>query len=372
MFNRVQTNLFTLFIFAPMKSPNLTVSPSYPHGGNEALPSMNSMAADVISANLAPGAMAEPAQKLLAAISRRDVNELNLAMSLFETKVMPDAAIAAYGGRWLAGVGRAHVPGLAQMIQIESLLGELKGGGDSLSVWVAQCWAESDGHPKLVQLAEAMIAAWRDLQTEQAIRFACALATSLAVIQTKVASRLMSRIESLAAPPRTVGSAIELAAAWVDVGCILTQLSPPVQSLLEERLANAERRWEWSSPEASNALDELRPHLSAPSKASRLFRTIVWEDAWPVGDVQGMDDSLFSQEALTALPAATGRPLKKKEEPVRLLVLVTILLAMTLVYNSVNARRQEQMQKPLSSAVETRPTTRAAPFGTQAMRMKVS
>ncbi len=241
---------------------------------------------------------------------------------------------------------------------------------------MAQCWAESDGHEKLVQLAEAIITAWRDLQTEQAIRFACALATSLAVIHTRLASRLMSRIESLAAPPRTVGSAIELAAAWVDVGCILTQLSPAVQSLLEERLANSERRWEWSSPEASNALDELRPHLAAPSKATRLFRTIVWEDAWPVGDMQGMDDNLFSPAAPVlapgGLPTSAVKPLKKKPEPVRLLVLVTILLAMTLVYNTVNASRQSKLQRPLSSAVETRPATRATPFGTQVMRQKVS
>jgi len=361
-----------------MKSPNNAVPSSPPHGVsvNVANPAMNSMAADVISANLAPGAMAEPAQKLLVAISRRDVNELNAVVRLFETRVMQDAAIAAYGGRWLAGVSKAHVPGLAQMIQIDSLLGEMKGGGDSLSVWVAQCWAESDGHHKLVQLAEAMIAAWRDLQTEQAIRFACALATSLAVIQTKVASRLMSRIESLAAPPRTVGSAIELAAAWVDVGCILTQLSPPVQSLLEERLANAERRWEWSSPEASNALEELRPHLAAPSKASRLFRTIVWEDAWPLGDVQGGDDHIFNQTtpvlAPGALPVTPTRRLTKKQEPVRLLMLVTLLFAMTLVYNCVNSQRQAKMQRPLSSAVETKPATSAMPFGTQALRQKVS
>ena len=187
---------------------------------------MSSMAADVISANLAPAAMAEPAQRLLAAISRRDVNELNAAVQLFETKVLPDPAVAVYGGRWLAGVGKAHVPGLAQVIQIESLLGELRAGGDALSVWVAQCWAESDGHQKLVQLAEAMIAVWRDLQTEQAVRFGCALATSLAVIQTKVASRLMSRIESLVTPPKGAAAVIELAAAWVDVGCVLTQLPP--------------------------------------------------------------------------------------------------------------------------------------------------
>ncbi|MDB6118292.1 MAG: hypothetical protein JWO08_2073 [Verrucomicrobiaceae bacterium] len=337
---------------------------------------MSSMAADVISANLAPGAMAEPAQNLLAAISRRDVSELNNAVRLFETQVMLDAGVSAYGGRWLAGVSKAHVPGLAQMIQIESLLGEMRGGGDALSIWVAQCWAESDGHQKLVHLAEAMIGAWRDLQTEQAIRFACALATSLAVIQTKVASRMMSRIESLINPPKAVNPAINLAASWVDVGCILTQLSPSAQSLLEERLANSERRWEWSSPEASNALEELRPHLSAPSKASRLFRTIVWEDAWPMGDVQGLDDHFLGQPAsapaLTSLPPPLVQPLRKKPEPVRLLILVTLLLAMTLVYNAVNAQRQAGMQRPVSSARMPKPTSHAAPFGTQAMRQKVS
>ncbi len=358
----------------------MSPTPAVSHGNSpsaaEAAPPMSAMAADVISANLAPGAMAEPAQKLLAAISRRDVNELNSAVRLFETRVMLDVAVSAYGGRWLAGVSKAHVPGLAQMLQIESLLGEMKGGGDSLSVWVAQCWAESDGHQRLVQLAEAMIGAWRELQTEQAVRFACALATSLAVIQTKVASRLMSRIESLTNPPKAVSSAINLAASWVDVGCILTQLSPPVQSLLEERLANSERRWEWSSPEASNALEELQPHLVAPSKASRLFRTIVWEDAWPMGDVQGMDDPLLGQPVsaptLTSLPSSKAQPLRKKPEPVRLLVLVTLLLAMTLVYNAVNAQRQAAMQRPVSSASEPKPTSHAAPFGTQAMRQKVS
>ena len=154
--------------------------------------------------------------------------------------------------------------------------------------------------------------------------------------------------------------------------------APPVQSLLEERLACPERRWEWSSPEASLALEELRPHLLAPSKAAKLFHTIVWEDAWPTGDVQGMDESLFNQgqstPAVRALPVVLGQQSKKKE-PVRLLVLVTILLAMTLVYNAVNAQRQASMQRPMT-ATESRskpaPASHATPFGTQAMRPRVS
>lgn len=346
---------------------------------------MGSMTADIISANLAPPAMAEPAQRLLAAISHRDVAELTGALRQFEAKALLDPAVSAYAGRWLTGVGKAHVPGLAQMVQMESVLGELKGSGDSLAVWVAQSWAETEGHQKLVQLAEAIIANWKDLHSEHATRFACALATSLAVIHTKVASRLMSRIESLDAPPKGLAGVIELAASWVDVGCVLTQLPPGVQSLIEERLANPDRRWEWSSPEASAALEELRPHLAVPSKAAKLFRTIIWEDVWPAQEGLGLEEKVRRPAAPPPAVAAKNeapkrtprskRPAKKddrKEEPVRLLMLVTLLLAMTLVYNCVNAQRQAAMQRPLSSASQPKPASQAAPFATRALMPGVS
>ncbi len=345
----------------------------------DATRAMSSMTADIISANLAPGAMAEPAQQLLTAISRRDVAELTAALRQFEAKAMLDPAVSAYAGRWLTGVGKAHVPGLAQMVQMESVIGELKGSGDSLAVWVAQAWAETEGHHKLVQLAEAIMAGWKELHSGHAVRFACALATSLAVIQTKVASRLMSKIESLDAPPKELSGVIELAASWVDVGCVLTQLPPGVQSLIEERLANPDRRWEWSSPEASVALEELRPHLAVPSKAAKLFRTIVWEDIWPATEGRGMEDHLVKRPAAPVVAKEAPRraarkpsPQGKKSEPVRLLVLVTILLAMTLVYNMVNARRQVAMQRPLSSASQPRPASQAAPFATHALMPGVS
>lgn len=326
------------------------------------------LTADMISANLAPPAMAEPARDLLMAIDKRDLVAFEVAVRSFEKKVMLDPGLAAYGGRWLAGVAKNHVPGLSQVIKMEALVGELRGGGDTLSVWVAQCWVETAGPSKLVEFAEVLLAAWREVHTEHAMKFACALATSLAMVHTKVASRLISVVESTARPP-SVESAVETAACWVDVGCVLSQLSSETQCLLEERLANTDRRWEWSSPAASRALEELRPHLAVPSKAGKLFQTIIWEDSWPVDAATQAANWAALQQRAAAAKAAAAQSVPKKEEPVRLLVLVTLLFAMTLVYNCVNAKR---MVRPLTSVIEMKAPSRALDFGTQLMKRGVS
>ena len=325
------------------------------------------LAADIIALNLAPAPMVEPARDLLMAVSKRDVAGFEVAVRAFEKKVMLDATVSAYGGRWLAGVAKAHVPGLSQVIRMDSLLGELRGGGDVLVTWVAQCWVETDGYEKLVQFADMLMTAWREVHTDHAIKFACALATSLAVVQTKVAAKLVSTIDSVPTRAAALEPIIDAAECWVDVGCVLSQLSPPVQCLLEERLANSERRWEWSSPLASQALVELRPHLSVPSKALNLFQTIVWEDVWPVDAATEFEINRMLAEAKKA--SSLRKLLPKKEEPVRLLVLVTILFGMTLVYNSVNAQRQ---MRPITSAFDTKRSNPATQFGTKVMKPGVS
>ena len=323
-----------------------------------------SMAADMISANLAPGAMAEPARQILLAAGKKDMAEFEAAVRLFEARVMQDMNLAAYGGRWLAGVARARVPGLASMIRLEALLGELRGGGDALSVWVAQCWVETAGQTKLVPMAEALIAAWREVHTEHAIKFACALATSLSVVETTVAAKLMATVESTTKLPPAVEAMVEDAACWVDVGRVLSKLTPASQCLLEERLANNGRRWEWTSPGASQALNELKVHLTGPSRAATLFQTIIWENVWPT-----IEKGWIPEENNRPTTVSVTQIPRPKEEPVRLLVLVTLLLGMTLVYNAVNSQR---MGRPLTSVIEMKRPSQGIPFGTNVMRRGVS
>ncbi len=332
----------------------------------------SSLAADAISAKLAPGGMAEPAQNLLAAIGRKDVAELEAALRAYETKVMQDPVVAAYGGRWLLGVAKNHLPGLPDMIRNESLLGEMKGGGEALAFWVAQSWAATEGgYGKLSQLAEAMVAAWKDVRTDAAVRFGCALTTSLAVIQTKVAATLMSRIESVSPVPKGLSVTIEHAAAWVDAGCILARLSPPCQLLLEERLAHSERVGEWTSPVAKQTLQELRPHLSAPSKAAGLFESVLPDEFWT--DLEEASRAAVSFAQMPTVPmaaAGTAKPLPSapppppssipakrqalpaKKEPVRLLVLVTILFVATVVYSVVTCKRQGVLLHPVITVIK--------------------
>ena len=341
-----------------MKSPS-AADPPLPGTRDKVAAPPSSIAADAISAKLAPEAMAEPAQRLLAAISHRDAVELEGAIRAFEAKVMQDPALSAYGGRWLFGVSRNHIPGLPDMILAESLLGEMKGGGEALAFGVAQAWAATEqGHARLVRLAEMMIASWRDVHTEAAMRFGCALTTSLAVIHNKLAAALMSRIESVTPVPKGVSATMEQAAAWVDVGRILAQLSPHSGALLEERLADPENMAEWSSLAACQAVEELQPHLAAPSKAARLFHAILPADAWPDMDEQDMGGRMFSPMPVTPVVTfmSQGKSRSRREEPMRLLVLVTIMFILTVVYSVINAHRQADLSRTTVPLIPTIPT----------------
>ena len=224
------------------------------------------------------------ADALLTAAGSGDEGRQEETLRMFFAEVFNRPEIVAEGAAFLARTYEGREPWLAQRVGTPELVQEMATGQAMLTCLAAGEWVMQRDFPRLIRLADGMLAAKMHLKSEDCLVLMLAMASTLALVKQPRSVSLLNHVLDCQKEGAVIDEGLlKEARQRLQIADVIGASNQAIREMWDLRFLSPTKQWDWTGPQERQALRELGEWLTSEHAAASEFAKIVpvvWWDLW--------------------------------------------------------------------------------------------